>query len=52
MLRVFGAGVYPGITESEDEDTSIQVTPTPNEPSFEKASLKWCRGNSKYGRTQ
>jgi len=34
MLRVFGAGVYPGITEGEDEeDTSIQVTSAPTEPS-------------------
>ena len=32
MLHVFGAGVYPGITEGEEEDTSIQITPTPAEP--------------------
>ena len=32
MLHVFGTGVYPGITEGEEEDTSIQITPTPTEP--------------------
>ncbi|KAG9309942.1 hypothetical protein JVU11DRAFT_9974 [Chiua virens] len=39
MLRVFGAGLYPGITEDEDEDTSIQVTFTPPESASVKGSV-------------